>query len=233
MVSVFVDDGKGGKTGKLTRGEFVHDAGNRLFVGNGRMTMVLTSRARTFHITLFLLLEIILNIPPTTNTTAIREGARCSRAALAWRSRWYHRWPRASSLRIADIPGPNSSSLQVEQIYETPSLNGVMDDLLFLQNIPSIVVGHLLDPQPGMHIPHQALRYVCWNVVECCELIGILHAVGHCRPGDLILDMCAAPGGKTTHIAALANDRARIFALDKNVGKGALHSHLELERKRE
>jgi hypothetical protein len=45
----------------------------------------------------------------------------------------------------------------------------VMDDLLFLQNIPSIVVGHLLDPQPGMHIPHRARRYVCWNVVECCD----------------------------------------------------------------
>jgi hypothetical protein len=39
--------------------------------------------------------------------------------------------------------------IQTEQIYETPSLNGVMEDVLFLQNIPSIVVGHLLDPQPG------------------------------------------------------------------------------------
>jgi 16S rRNA C967 or C1407 C5-methylase (RsmB/RsmF family) len=34
--------------------------------------------------------------------------------------------------------------------------------------------------------------------------------------------MCAAPGGKTTHIATLAHDRARIFALDKNVSKGTL-----------
>jgi hypothetical protein len=42
--------------------------------------------------------------------------------------------------------------------------------------------------------------------------------------GDLILDMCAAPGGKTTHIATLAHDRARIFALDKNVSKGTLSS---------
>lgn len=36
------------------------------------------------------------------------------------------------------------------------------------------------------------------------------------REGEEILDMCAAPGGKTTHIAALTHDRARITALDIN-----------------
>jgi len=34
------------------------------------------------------------------------------------------------------------------------------------------------------------------------------------KPGMLILDLCAAPGGKTTHLAALSNDQAVIVALD-------------------
>ncbi len=34
------------------------------------------------------------------------------------------------------------------------------------------------------------------------------------RPGERILDACAAPGGKTTHLAALAANEARICALD-------------------
>ncbi len=34
------------------------------------------------------------------------------------------------------------------------------------------------------------------------------------QPGDKILDACAAPGGKTTQLAALAGNRAQILALD-------------------
>jgi 16S rRNA (cytosine967-C5)-methyltransferase len=35
------------------------------------------------------------------------------------------------------------------------------------------------------------------------------------RAGQRILDCCAAPGGKTTHLAALTNNQAEIVALDK------------------
>ncbi len=34
------------------------------------------------------------------------------------------------------------------------------------------------------------------------------------RPGERLLDACAAPGGKTTHLAALTGNRAEILALD-------------------
>ncbi len=38
---------------------------------------------------------------------------------------------------------------QTEKIFDTPPLNGVLEDRLFLQNIPSMVVAHVLDPRPG------------------------------------------------------------------------------------
>ncbi|XP_061614140.1 tRNA (cytosine(72)-C(5))-methyltransferase NSUN6 [Phyllopteryx taeniolatus] len=68
-----------------------------------------------------------------------------------------------------------------EPLYRSPSFDGVLPHLAFLQNLPSVVVGHVLGP----------------------------------RPGERVLDMCAAPGGKTCHIAALMEDRGEVVALDK------------------
>ena len=39
------------------------------------------------------------------------------------------------------------------------------------------------------------------------------------RPGERILDLCAAPGGKTAHLAALAGPTARITAVDRDEGR--------------
>ncbi|XP_028288878.1 putative methyltransferase NSUN6 isoform X2 [Parambassis ranga] len=69
----------------------------------------------------------------------------------------------------------------VAPLYQSPSFDGVLPSLAFLQNLPSVVVGHVLGP----------------------------------RPGERILDMCAAPGGKTCHIAALMGDQGEVVALDR------------------
>lgn len=41
----------------------------------------------------------------------------------------------------------------------------------------------------------------------------VAHVVGP-QPGEFIIDCCAAPGGKTTHMAALMHDKGRILAGD-------------------
>lgn len=45
------------------------------------------------------------------------------------------------------------------------------------------------------------------------------------KPGDLVLDMCAAPGNKTTHLAELMEDRGRLIALDKSTNRVKLLQH--------
>jgi len=59
--------------------------------------------------------------------------------------------------------------------YNLPSFNNLNLNLFFPQNLPSVLVGHLLDVQEN----------------------------------DLVLDMCAAPGGKTTHIATLLRNKVK------------------------
>ncbi|XP_075560828.1 tRNA (cytosine(72)-C(5))-methyltransferase NSUN6 isoform X4 [Pelecanus crispus] len=73
----------------------------------------------------------------------------------------------------------------IEPVYLSPSFDNVLPSHLFLQNLPSVVVSHILNPQPG----------------------------------ERILDMCAAPGGKTTHLATLMNDQGEVIAMDKIANK--------------
>eukprot|EP00744_Colponema_vietnamica_P009812 GILI01013924.1.p1 GENE.GILI01013924.1~~GILI01013924.1.p1 ORF type:complete len:462 (+),score=52.99 GILI01013924.1:42-1388(+) len=69
-----------------------------------------------------------------------------------------------------------------QPLFHLPSLNDLMPDIFFPQNLPSVLVSHILQPVPG----------------------------------ETILDMCAAPGGKTTHVATLMQNRGRVVALDRS-----------------
>lgn len=90
-----------------------------------------------------------------------------------------------SNIFCSDEPVKGVGIRMVEPLYQSPSFDGVLPSLAFLQNLPSVVVGHVLGP----------------------------------RPGERILDMCAAPGGKTCHIAALMGGQGEVVALDKIRGK--------------
>ena len=41
------------------------------------------------------------------------------------------------------------------------------------------------------------------------------------QPGERVLDLCAAPGGKTTHLAALMRDEGAVHALELHEGRAA------------
>jgi 16S rRNA (cytosine967-C5)-methyltransferase len=48
--------------------------------------------------------------------------------------------------------------------------------------------------------------------------MAVAHAVAP-QPGEEVLDLCAAPGGKTTHLAALMGDEGRVVAVERHPGR--------------
>ncbi|WCJ34864.1 Ribosomal RNA small subunit methyltransferase F [Euphorbia peplus] len=88
---------------------------------------------------------------------------------------------RAGMFRV-----PNGIAVDMSnRVFELPSFRDVLEGQIFLQNFPSIVAAHALDPHKG----------------------------------ERILDMCAAPGGKTTAIAILMKDEGEIVAADRSHNK--------------
>jgi 16S rRNA (cytosine967-C5)-methyltransferase len=55
-----------------------------------------------------------------------------------------------------------------------------------------------------------------WYQVQDEASMLIAHLL-EAKPGEKVLDACAAPGGKTTHIAALTDNKSRILAIDKHL----------------
>ncbi len=70
--------------------------------------------------------------------------------------------------------------------------------------------GVVLGARGRLHLP--AEQQGCYQVQDEASML-IPHLLGP-QPGERILDACAAPGGKTTQLAALAQNRAQILALD-------------------
>jgi len=91
-----------------------------------------------------------------------------------------------------DLFKPSKTPLKVNfavemtnPIFRSPSLNDVLTDKIFMQNLPSIIAGHVLGPQPT----------------------------------EVVIDMCAAPGGKSTHLFSLMKGEGRLVAIDRSKHK--------------
>lgn len=76
-----------------------------------------------------------------------------------------------------------------EPIFLHPKLDDFIESWGFAQNLPSVLCGHILNPQPG----------------------------------DIVLDLCAAPGGKSTHLATLMKDQVSFSSYELTQSITALY----------
>lgn len=71
-----------------------------------------------------------------------------------------------------------------------------------------------LDIRGGGALGAKDARYYIQD--EASQLVPLLLAPG---PGEAVLDACSAPGGKTSHLAQLMENRGAIYALDRNAAR--------------
>lgn len=82
-----------------------------------------------------------------------------------------------------------------------------------IEVVPSVVApgAYRVEGGGGAALRALAADGLVYMQDEASQLVA--HVLG-ARAGERVLDVCAAPGSKTTHVAALVNDRARVTAGD-------------------
>lgn len=115
-------------------------------------------------------------------------------------------------------PAPRTLRVNRLKITREAYLQRLMEEGIEAEPTQYAPDGLILAPRSGRQIPGYD-EGLCQLQDEASQLVAELLGA---KAGERILDVCAAPGGKTTHLAALSGDEAKIVALDLHPQRAAL-----------
>ncbi|MGH2856757.1 MAG: 16S rRNA (cytosine(967)-C(5))-methyltransferase RsmB [Solirubrobacteraceae bacterium] len=147
----------------------------------------------------------------TPEAAAVRHSVPLWLAQLWWAQLGSD---RARSL-LATVNAPPESALRVNTLVTTTD---AITATLGVQSrpAPELPEGLVLDGPFDVHGSESWARGELMGQSRGSMLVARALAP---HPGERVLDLCAAPGAKTTHLAALAADRSRLTAVERHPGR--------------
>ncbi|MBE9182864.1 16S rRNA (cytosine(967)-C(5))-methyltransferase [Oculatella sp. LEGE 06141] len=115
---------------------------------------------------------------------------------------WMNRSPHID-LRI------NPIAASMEQVEAAMQSAGIA-----VSRIPPLPYALRLPPSAGAIQKLPGFDQGWWTVQDCSAQL-VSHLVNP-QPGEIVIDACAAPGGKTTHLAELMQDRGTVWGCDRS-----------------
>lgn len=158
----------------------------------------------------------IAALPERPEGRSIAEWSEWSSHPDWWVDRLVERCGWEAATRLLDANNrpvrttlrPNLSRISPERLAATLSDSGC-------RTRPGRVVPDSLRVVSGS--PGTALESgLCWVQDEASQLVSRLAAV---KPGMRVVDVCAAPGGKSMHLANLVGPRGTVVAVDRHAGR--------------
>jgi NOL1/NOP2/sun family putative RNA methylase len=128
-------------------------------------------------------------------------------------------------LRVLEQPPPVAIRVNTLKIGPGPFRDFMTNQGYKLEPVEGIEEAFILH---GVESPGATLEYFL-GYYQIQGLTSMLPSkILDPRPGEIILDLCAAPGGKTTHLAQLMGDRGLVVANDfKRERTHVLRSHID------
>ena len=125
---------------------------------------------------------------------------------------WAELGPGPARALLARINDPAESALRVNTLVATP------EEVLASLPVPARRVAGLPEALI-LEAPFDTFASPLWNAGAIMPQSRASMAVGRVlapEPGSRVLDLCAAPGAKTTHLAALMGGAGEVIAVERN-----------------
>ncbi len=128
---------------------------------------------------------------------------------------WEELGPVEARALLAQVNRPAESALRVN------TLSASVDDALAALPVPARRAAELPEGLV-LEAPWDAHGSALWREgMVMPQSRGSMHVARMLepQPGERVLDLCAAPGAKTTHVAALMDDRGSVTAVERHAGR--------------